>query len=99
MSPDVSASQRKRLEEGGWELIESRSGKSPWRRPEGGRLYTLRSALKHVNRQERGELEAAGWEAVEGERTTYWCRPDSGYLYAQEAATEVVRQTDKGGAP
>ncbi len=97
MSPDVSASQRKRLEEAGWELVEFRSGKSLWRRPEGGRLYTLKSALKHVNRQERAELEAAGWEAVEGERTTYWCRP-SGYLYAQEAAIEIVRRTDKGGA-
>ena len=98
MSPDVSASQRKRLEEGGWELVEFRSGKSLWRRPEGGRLYTLKSALKHVNRQEHAELEAAGWEAVEGDGTTYWCRPDSGYLYAQEAAIEVVRRTDEGGA-
>lgn len=97
MSPDVSASQRKRLEEAGWELIEFRSGKSLWRRPEGGRLYTLRSALKHVNSQERAELEAAGWEAVEGEGAAYWCRPDSGYLYAQEAAIEVVRRTDEGG--
>ena len=97
MSPDVSASQRKRLEEAGWELIEFRSGKSLWRRPEGGRLYTLRSALKHVNRQERAELEAAGWEAVEGEGAAYWCRPEGGYLYAQEAAIEVVRRTDEGG--
>jgi hypothetical protein len=99
VSPDVSVSQRRRLDEGGWELVEFRSGKSLWRGPEGGRLYTLKSALKRVNRQERGELEAAGWEAVEGERTTYWCRPDSGYVYAQEAAIEVVRQTDKGGTP
>ncbi len=53
MSPDVSASHRKRLEEAGWKLVEFRSGKSLWRRPEGGRLYTLRSALEHVNRQER----------------------------------------------
>jgi hypothetical protein len=59
----------------------------------------LKSALKHVNRQERAELEAAGWEAVEGERTTFWCRPDSGYLYAQEAAIEIVRRTDRGEAP
>jgi hypothetical protein len=98
VSPDVSDGQRSRLEEAGWELVEFRSGKSLRRRPEGGRLYTLKSALKHVDRHERAELEAAGWEAVEGERTTYWCRPDSGYLYAQEAAIEVVRRTDKGGA-
>lgn len=98
MSPDVSDVQRERLEVAGWELVEFRSGKSLWRRPEGGRLYTLKSVLKHVDRQERAELEAAGWEAVEGERTTYWCRPDSGYLYAQEAAIEVVRRTDEGGA-
>ena len=98
MSPDVSDVQRERLEGAGWELVEFRSGKSLWRRPDGGRLYTLKSALKHVDRQERTELEAAGWEAVEGARTTYWCRPDSGYLYAQEAAIEVVRRTDKGGA-
>jgi hypothetical protein len=68
VSPDVSDIQRRRLEASGWELVEFRSGKSLWRRPEGGRLYTLKSALKHANRQERGELEAAGWEAVEGER-------------------------------
>jgi hypothetical protein len=98
VSPDVSASQRKRLEEAGWELVEFRSGKSLWRRPEGGRLYTLKSALKYVNRQERSELEAAGWEAVEGGREMFWCRPDSGYLYAQEAAIEIVRRMDKGGA-
>ena len=96
MSPDVTAVQRARLEDGGWELVEFRSGKSLWRRPEGGRLYTLKSALKHVNRQERAELESAGWEAVEAERETYWYRPDSGYLYAQEAAIEVVRRADKG---
>ncbi len=89
MSQDVSTSQRKRIEEAGWQLVEFRSGKSLWRRPVGGRLYTLKSALKHVNRQERAELEAAGWEAVEGDGTTYWCRPDSGYLYAQEAAIEI----------
>ncbi len=99
MSPDVSTSQRKRIEEAGWQLVEFRSGKSLWRRPVGGRLYTLKSALKHVNRQERAELEAAGWEAVEGDGTTYWCRPDSGYLYAQEAAIEIVRQTNRGEAP
>jgi hypothetical protein len=95
----VSTSQRKRLEEGGWHLVEFRSGKSLWRRPEGGRLYTLKSALKQVTRQEQAELEAAGWEAVEGDGATYWCRPDSGYLYAQEAAIEIVRQTDRGEAP
>ena len=60
VSPDVTARQRKRLEEAGWELFEFRSGKSLWQRPEGGRLYTLKSALKHVNRQEQAELEAAG---------------------------------------
>ena len=98
MSPDVSDVQRVRLEGAGWELVEFRSGKSLWRRPEGGRLYTLKSALKHVNRQEQAELKAAGWEAVEGERTPYWRRPDSGHLYAQEAAIEVVRRADKGGA-
>ena len=98
MSPDVSARQRWRLEASGWELVEFRSGKSLWRRPEGGRLYTLKSALKHANRQERGEFEAAGWEGVEGERETFWRRPDTGHLYAQEAAIAVVRRTDKGGA-
>ena len=98
MSPDVSDVQRERLEGAGWELVEFRSGKSLWRGPEGGRLYTLKSALKHMDRQERAQLEAAGWEAVEGDRTTYWCRPDSGYLYAQEVAIEVVRRTDEGGA-
>jgi hypothetical protein len=99
VSPDVSARQCKRLEDAGWSLVKFRSGKSLWRRPEGGRLYRLKSAHKHVNRQEWAELEAAGWEAVEGDGTTYWCRPDSGYLYAQEAAVEVVRRTDEGGAP
>ena len=98
MSPDVTAVQRARLEADGWELVEFRSGKSLWRRPGGGRLYTLKSALKHVNRQERWELEAAGWKAVEGERMTHWRRPDTGYLYAQESAIEVVRRADKGGA-
>ncbi len=98
MSPDVSPRQRKRLEDGGWSLVEFRSGKSLWRRPEGGRLYTLKSALKHVSRQERAALEAAGWQAVEDERMTYWSRPDSGYLYAQEAAIEIVRRTDRGEA-
>jgi hypothetical protein len=98
VSPDVSPSQRWMLEASGWELVEFRSGKSLWRRPEGGRLYTLKSALKHANRQEREELEAAGWKAVEGERATFWRRPDTGYLYAQEAAIAVVRRTDKGGA-
>ena len=98
MSPDVSPRQRKRLEDAGWSLVEFRSGKSLWRRPEGGRLYTLKSALKHAGRQERAALEAAGWEAVEDEGTTYWCRPDSGYLYAQEAAIEIVRRTDRGEA-
>ena len=98
MSPDVSASHRGRLEASGWELVEFRSGKSLWRRPEGGRLYTLKSALKQANRQERGELEAAGWKAVEGERETFWRRPDTGHLYAQEAAIAIVRRTDKGGA-
>jgi len=96
VSPDVSASQRRRLEEGGWELVEFRSGKSLWRRPEGGRLYTLKSALKHVDRQERAALEAAGWEAVEGEGTAYWRRPDSRHLYAQKAAIAIVRRTDGG---
>jgi hypothetical protein len=98
VSPDVSARQRKRLEDAGWSLVEFRSGKSLWRRPEGGRLYTLKSALKHANRQERAELEAAGWEAVEGERETYWCKPDSRHLYPQEAAIAVVRRMDGGGA-
>jgi hypothetical protein len=98
VSPDVSTRQRARLEAGGWELVEFRSGKSLWRRLEGGRLYTLKSALKHVNRQEGGELEAAGWEAVEGERMTFWRRPDTGHLYAQEAAIAVVRRADRGGA-
>ena len=98
MSPDVSARQRKRLEDAGWSLVEFRSGKSLWRRPEGGRMYTLKSALKHVDRQERWELEAAGWEAVEGERETFWRRPETGHLYAQGAAIELVRRADKGGA-
>ena len=85
MSPDVSESRRRRLEACGWELVEFRSGKSLWRRPEGGRLYTLKSALKHTDRRERAELEAAGWEDVEGEGETFWHRQDIGYLYAQEA--------------
>jgi hypothetical protein len=77
VSPDVSDIQRRRLEASGWELVEFRSGKSLWRRPGGGRLYTLKSALKHANRQERGELEAAGWKGVEGDRETFWRRPDT----------------------
>ena len=100
MSPDVSSRKRARLEAAGWELVEFRSGKSLWRKPDrgpsGGRMYTLKSALKHANRQEWGELEEAGWEAVEGERTTYWRRPDTGYLYAQGMAIEIVRGADKG---
>jgi hypothetical protein len=71
VSPDVSVSQRRRLEEGGWELVEFRSGKSLWRRPEGGRLYTLKSALKQVNRQERGnsKLPAGKPSKARGRRT------------------------------
>ncbi len=98
MRYDVKARQRRRLEDAGWEFVEVRFGRSLWRGPEGGRLYTSGSALKHVGRQERRELEAARWEAVEGGRETFWRRPDSGYVYAQEAAIEIVRRADKGGA-
>jgi len=93
----LKASQRRRLEVAGWELAEVRFGRSLWRRPGGRRLYTLSSALKHVERQERKELEAAGWKAVAGERETFWRRPESGYVYAQEAAIEIVQSADKGG--
>jgi hypothetical protein len=48
VSPDVSARQCKSLEDAGWSLVKFRSGKSLWRRPEGGRLYRLKSAHKHV---------------------------------------------------
>jgi hypothetical protein len=71
-----------------------RFGKSLWYQPGRQRLYTLGSALKHVNRQERAELEAAGWEAVEGEGETFWRRPDSGRLYPQGAAYEVMTRME-----
>jgi hypothetical protein len=98
VNPDVRPEHRKRLEVAGWRLVERRSGKTLWHQPGRERLYTLGSALKQAMRQERAELEAAGWEAVEGERETFWRRPDTRYVYAQEAAIEVVRRTKNGGA-
>jgi hypothetical protein len=92
VSPDVRPKHRRRLEAAGWSLVEQRSGKSLWYQPGRERLYTLGSALKHAMRQERAELEAAGWEAVKGERQTFWRRPDTRYVYAQEAAIELVRR-------
>lgn len=94
----MNAAQRARLEAAGWVRIELRSGKSLWWRPGAVRYYTLDSALKHVNREERGQLEAAGWEAIGSARETFWRRPDTGHLYAQEAAIGVVRRAHSGGA-
>jgi hypothetical protein len=92
VNPDVRPEHQRRLESAGWKLVEVRSGKSLWYQQGRERRYTLGSALKQAMRQERAELEAAGWEAVEGERETFWRRPDSRHLYAQEAAIEVVRR-------
>jgi hypothetical protein len=53
--------------------------------------------------QARGAPRAQGTRSGrvggrEGGRETFWRRPDSGYVYAQEAAIEIVRRADKGGA-